>query len=308
MRRAFIILIALVLIISLWTTCLMAEEHAEVRWERDYDKLLAELERQREENHALREEVRELKDEIIHLLSTQLERQQEQVHSMREMLQQQQEFMQGLLKVEYELRMAQQHMGMREFEANWDDDRDKENIEREMLEIRAAVAREPNNPELRTKMGHILWEVGEFHAAFEQFKTALSIDPDFGPAFESLEKLREDFPDISREMKERDGDATREPERDWNREPDRERERTLERSVGSVVSANREEVKLLTAAGETITFRVPFRRGEDNSRVVDKELAHLVGSLKPDERVEVWWEEVEGRRFIRRIHQLEEGK
>jgi tetratricopeptide (TPR) repeat protein len=225
------------------------------------------------------------------------------------MLQQQQEFMQGLLKMEYELRMVQQHMGKREFETNRnDDDKDEEYIEREMREIRAAVERDPNNPELRTKMGYVLWEVGEFHAAFEQFKIALSIDPDFRPAFEALEKLREEFPDMSREMRERERDLTREPEQDWNREPEQERERPVAHDAGTVVSANREEVKLLTAAGETITFRVPFKRGEDNSRMVDKELAHLVGSLKPDARVEVWWEEVEGRRFIRRIHQLEEEK
>ena len=293
MKKIFVILVALTLTLSLWTTCLMAEERAEAKRERNDDKLLAELERQREENRELRDEVRELKDEIINLMSAQIERQQEQIYSMGEMLGQQQEFMQGLLKAEYELRMAQQRMGIRGFGMNRNDN-NEENIERELQEIKAAVERDPNNPELRTKLGHILREAGNFDAAFEQFKTALSIDPDFGPAFEALQGLREEFPDLSREMRKR--------------EPERDRNRPVEDAAGTVISANKEELKLKTREGEIITFRVPFRRKEDGSWALNEDIAHFVSSLKPGARVGLLWEEAEGRRVIRRIEPLKEER
>ena len=298
MRRILVIVVALTLMLSLWATCLMAEEHAGAERERDNDGLLAELAHLREENRALREEVRELKDDMIRLMSDQIERQQEQINSMRGMLEQQYEFMQGIIRAEFELRMAQQQMGMREFEMERRND--EGNIERELNEIRSAVERDPNNPELRTKLGNVLWEVGDFHGAFEQYKTALSINPDFGPAFEAMERLREEFPDLSREMRER------EPERD--REPERERERPVEDAAGTVISANKEELKLKTWEGEIITFRVPFIRRDDGSWALNEDLAHFVGSLEPGARVGLLWEEVEGRRVIRRIEPLEEER
>ena len=317
MKRVFMILAALTVIFSLWCTSLIAEE-IEAPIERDedrnrpmeqeghlddrdrpeglYERLFADLEHHREENRALREEVRSLKDEIVRLLSDQIQRQQEEIDNLRMMLEQQNEFMRGLMREEFEIRktrevfgarrpdmddmdmMMRMRMGMGEGEAN---------IERDIEKIQEALKENPNDPELHTKLAQLYQEVDHLDAAIEQYKTALSIDPDFDPAFRGLEELRAKYPDISREPGP---------------------ERPLEDNAGTVVSADKREITLRTFEGETFTFRVPSRQKDDGLWVLNEDLAEYAGSLEPGMRIAILWEEVEGNRVIREIKRIEEKR
>jgi len=316
MKKVFVVLTIFTVIFSLWCTSLMAEgsremqkqgelkrdddrnEHVEQEShsdERDqpeglYERLFAELERQREENRALREEVRNLKEEIIHLLSNQVERQEDEITTLRTMLEEQYNFVRELLEGEYELRKAKQLVEVRKFEMEMGEHgTNAPDIEREIAEIQGAVERDPNNLELRVRLGDLYWKVDNIEGAFHQYKTALSINPDFDRAFQALEKLRAEFPDISRR-------------------PEREREQPLERIAGTVVSANKEEIKLGVGEGDVLTFRVEFRRREDGSWALNEDLAEFAGSLEPGMRVGLLWQEEEGRRVIRRIERTENEK
>lgn len=314
MKRVFVVLTIFTVIFSLWCTSLMAEESGEIQEQgelkrdddqnghveqeghlddRDrpeglYERLFAELEHQREENRALREEIRHLREEIIHLLSNQVQRQQDEIMTLRTMLEEQYNFVRGLLEGEYELRKAKQLVEVRKFEMEMGEyGTNAPDIEREIAEIQEAVERDPNNLELRMKLGDLYWKIDKIEGAFHQYKTALSIDPDFAPAFEALEKLRAVFPDISR----------------W---PEREGEQTLERIAGAVVSANKEEIKLRVGEDDDVlTFRVEFRRRDDGSWALNEDLAEFAGSLEPGMRVVLLWQEEEGRRVIRRIERIE---
>jgi len=316
MKKVFVVLTIFIIIFSLWCTSLMAEESGKIQKqgelkreddrnehveseihsdERDqpeglYERLFAELERQREENRALREEVRNLKEEIIHLLSNQVERQEDEITTLRTMLEEQYNFVRELLEGEYELRKAKQLVEVRKFEMEMGEHgTNAPDIEREIAEIQGAVERDPNNLELRVRLGDLYWKVDNIEGAFHQYKTALSINPDFDRAFQALEKLRAEFPDISRR-------------------PEREREQPLERIAGTVVSANKEEIKLGVGEGDVLTFRVEFRRREDGSWALNEDLAEFAGSLEPGMRVGLLWQEEEGRRVIRRIERTENEK
>jgi len=310
MKKVFVVLTIFIIIFSLWCTSLMAEESGKIQKqgelkreddrnehveseihsdERDqpeglYERLFAELERQREENRALREEVRDLKEEIIHILSNRVERQEDEITTLRNMLEEQYNFVRELLVGEYELRKAKQLVEVRKFEMEMREH--DPGIEREIAEIQEAVERDPNNLELRMRLGDLYWEIDKIEGAFQQYKTALSIDPDFDPAFEALEKLRAEFPDISRL-------------------PEREREQPLARAAGTVVSANKEEIKLRVGEGEVLTFKVGFRRREDGSWALNEDLAEFAGSLEPGMRVSLLWQEEEDRRVIRRMERIE---
>ena len=308
MNKVFVVLTIFTVIFSLGCTSLIAEESREIQRqnelkrdddrnehveqeshsdERDqpeglYERLFAELERQREENRALREEIQHLREEIIHLLSNQVERQEDEITTLRTMLEEQYNFVRRLLEEEYELRKAKQLVEVRKFEMEMGEH--NPDIERELAEIQEAVERDPNNLELRMKLGDLYWKIDKIEDALHQYKTALSIDPDFDPAFEALEKLRAEFPDIS---------------------PEREREKPLEDIAGTVVSANKEEIKLRVGEGEILTFRVGFRRREDGSWALNEDLSEFAESLEPGMRVGLQWQEEEGRRVIRRIERIE---
>ena len=341
MKRVFMIFAALTVIFGFWCTSPMAqdageraEESGEARIERDedsdehaeqeghwdegdddrpeglYERLFAELERQREENRALRSEVQHLKEEIVHLLSDQIQRQQEEIHNLRMMLEHQNEFMRGLMKEEFEIRKTREVFGARWDDKNMDEmmrmrmgmGENEGNIERDIGEAEEALRRNPNDPELHTKLAHLYLEVDNPDAAMKQYKIALSIDPNFDPAFHGLEELRAKYPDISRE-----------PGPDWGGDPDMpnwigepEPERPFEKNAGTVVSADKRQITLKTFEGETFTFRVPLRQKDDGTWVLNEDFAGYAGSLEPGTRIAILWEEVDGGRVIRRIERIGE--
>ena len=176
------------------------------------------------------------------------------------------------------------------------------NIERDIEEVQEALKRNPNDPELHTKLAHLYLEVDHLDAAVEQYKMALSINPDFDPAFRGLEELRAKYPDISRELREE------RPEGDPDISRDPEPERPLEDNAGTVVSADKRHITLKTFEGETFTFRVPLRRKDDGSWVLNEDFAEYAGSLKPGTQIAIVWEEVDGNRVIRKIERMEEER
>ena len=343
MKRVFMILVALIVIFSFWCTSPMAqdtgeraEESGEAHIERDedsdehaeqeghwdegdddrpeglYGRLLADLERQREENRALREEVRSLKDEIVHLLSDQIQRQQEEIHNLRMMLEQQNEFMRGLMREEFEIRKTREMFGAGRDDRDMDEmmmrmrmgmGENEGNIERDIEEVQEAMRRNPNDPELHVKLAHLYQEVDHLDAAIEQYKAALSINPDFDPAFRGLEELRTKYPDISREPRP-DWPGGDPDMPNWIGEP--EQERPLEKNAGTVASADKRHIALKTFEGETFTFRVPLRQKDDGSWVLNEDFARYAGSLEPGTRIAILWEEVDGGRVIRRIERIGE--
>jgi len=216
---------------------------------------------------------------MIRLLSIQLERQNEEIERLRRMLEEQHEFTRRLLEREYEMRKEQFFMEKRD----WRPDDREPNIERDIMRLEEEVERRPNDLELRMKLAHVYREVDNMDAAIEQYKTALEIEPDFDRAFHELERLRAIFPDESRKP-----------------------ERPLEDIVGTVISVNKEEIKLEPPEGDAIVFRVPFRQMDDGSWALDEDMAELVSSLQPGTRVRIVWRADEDSMFIHRIERIED--
>jgi len=315
MRKVSVILVALAVILSLSCVSTMAQEvrkeyrvvkQKEGAVEKDSDRnenikreyeiveritgssnnaLIAELGRQREELQALREEIRSLREGLLQLLAMQIERQWEEMNALREMQQQQFHFMQEMLGREHEGRFDRMNReDDRERDWTRERERDEDNIEMRLRRLQEEVERNPGNAELRVELGHFYWRLGDIEAAYRQFKAALEIAPDFEEAFGSLEKLRGEFPDISRVPVEK-------PLRD---------------SAGEVISANKEEIKLqIFESDDVVTFNVPFVQNEVGEWVLNEDFAHFAGSLKPGMRIKILWQEMEDRRVIRKIERLE---
>jgi tetratricopeptide (TPR) repeat protein len=156
-------------------------------------------------------------------------------------------------------------------------------IEGEMRELEESVERRPDDIELRMKLARAYREAGKVEAAIMQYKAALEIKPGFDPPYKALKELGYRFPD----------------------EP-RDRERPLEDSIGEVISTNEKEVKLKTREGETVVFRVPHRQKDDGSWVLNDDLSEMAKSLERSDQVKIVWQEVEGRKVIRRMERVKE--
>ena len=279
MRKVCIVLVALAVVLSLSCVSTMAQDNT-----KEYS-LIAEIERQREEIRGLREEVRSLREGLLQLLANQIERQWDEMNALREMQQQQFNFMQEMLNREHEVRLEQM-MGGRERNRERERD-DEDNIEMMLRRVQEEVKRNPGDPELRVHLGHLYWRAENVEGAYRQFKAALEIAPDFGEAFESLEKLRMEFPDVSRIPVEK----------------------RLEDSAGEVISANKEEIKLqLFESDDVVTFKVPFVQNEEGQWVLNEDFAHFASSLEPGMRIKVLWQEMEDRRIIRKVERLEDDE
>jgi len=157
------------------------------------------------------------------------------------------------------------------------------NIEGKIRELEEGVERHPDDIELRMKLARAYREAGKIEAAIMQYKVALEMRPDFAPPYKALKELGYRFPD----------------------EP-RDRERPLEDSIGEVISTNEKEVKLKTREGETVVFRVPHRQKDDGSWVLNDDLSEMAKSLERSDQVKIVWQEVEGRRVIRRMERIKE--
>lgn len=258
------------------------------------EAMAMELDRLKAENDLLKDEVQHLKQELLELLVDQIERQREQIDNLRMMMEEQYDFMRrlwedqqhftrGLLEKEYEMRATQTHLEIRRLEMMGEEGRneEEENIERMLMEIEHAIEEDPEDPGLRVKLAYTYWEVDDPERAMEQFKMALTIDPDFDEAFHGLEKLREEYPDISREPRELHG------------------------AMGRVVFANKEGVKLETEEGH-MEFIVPYRKTEEGEQALNDDVAELVGSLDTGVLVKILWDEKEDHRIIRRIERIED--
>jgi tetratricopeptide (TPR) repeat protein len=250
------------------------------------DKLIAEFERQREEIRALREEVRFLREGLLQLLANQMERQWEELNALREMQQHQYNFMQEMLNREQEVRLDNMR---RDDDRNWEREKERERdgdeIEMMLKRDQEEVERNPGDPELRVHLGHLLWRVENIEGAYRQFKAALEIAPDFEEAFGSLERLRMEFPDVSRIPVEK----------------------PLEDSAGTVISANKEEIKLQIFGSDAVeTFKVPFVQNEEGEWLLNEDFAHFAGSLEPGMRIKILWQKTEDRRIIHKIERLED--
>jgi tetratricopeptide (TPR) repeat protein len=203
------------------------------------------------------------------------------MNALREMQQNQNNFMQGMLNREYEVRLKQ---GMEGREREWDRERDEPNIEMMLRRYEEGVERNPGDPELRVELGNIYWKVDNIEAAYRQYKAALEIAPDFGPAYGALEELRAEFPDVSRTPVEK----------------------PLKDAAGTVISANKEEIKLEIFEGDALTFKVPFIQIEDESWVPNEDFSEFTSSLQPGMRVKILWEETDCCRIIHKIERIED--
>ena len=226
--------------------------------ERLYDRLFEELERQRHEIRALREEVAEL--------LRMLEEQSAPARSRRGR------------RWEREPRPFRERSEMERRHTRREPD-----IDMEIRELQEAVERHPDNVDLRMKLGHLYREIGRVEDAIGQYKAALEIRPDFDAPHRALKELGYRFPDRRREEEER-----------------------LEDSAGVVISSNEKEVVVKTREGDTVTFRVPSWQKDDGSWVLNEDLSELAKSLEPDQKVKILWREREEQRFIHRMERIEE--
>ena len=288
MKRVFTIAIALAVILSLSYTFLMAQESREESEEaRDMDHRQGKIERDEDSpRYAERgHRMPEMPDMMCHRLMEMLEHQMHEIRALREEIAE----LRGILIGQGSMRWRDQRRDpepRRERERREPERRDVRrdaDIEGQIREIEAAVERRPDDVELRMRLAHLYREVDRIEAAVVQYKAALEIDPAFDPPYHALEELGREFPDMFREKEE-----------------------PLEDSAGEVISANEAEIVLKTREGETVTFKVPSRRKEDGSWVLNEDFSELAKSLEQGERLIILWREVEGQRVIRRIEKMEE--
>ena len=300
MKRVFLIAIALVIILSLSCTFLVAQESREESAEaRDRDHRPAEVERDRDERHAEAErdadrphhpEERERREPdmmemMFHRMFEMIEHQmheirarREEIAGLREMLMQRP----GMIMRQRRGWMPEREMDRRPPRDRWEPERSDPDIERHIREIEEEVERHPEDIELRMKLGHLYREVDRIEAAVDQYKAALEIDPAFDPPFHALEELGHRFPEM-----------------------EREKEEPLEDSIGEVISANEKEIQVKIREGEAVTFKVPSRQKEDGSWVLNDDFSEFAKSLEPGVQLKILWREAEGQRIIHRVEKVE---
>ena len=303
MKRLLVGLTALVIVLSLPCTLLVAQEREEEPRERaehmrgaDAKALHAEEregeEHQRDIEHQRREEEREERpcwglERLYDRLFEELERQRHEIRALRE------EIAELRRTLEEQSAPGRSRRGRR-WEREGRPSRERGEMERphtqrepdiemEIRELQEAVERHPDNVDLRMKLGHLYRETDRVEAAVEQYKAVLEIRPDFDAPHRALKELGYRFPDTPREGKER-----------------------LEDSAGEVISSNEREVVVRTREGDIVTFTVPSRQKDDGSWVLNQDLSEMAKSLKPDQKVKILWQEREEQRIIRRMERIEE--
>jgi len=301
MKRVFLIAIALVIILSLPYTFLAAQESREGSAEaRERDRRPAEVERDRDERHAEAErdadppyhpEERERKEHdmmemMFHRMFEMIEHQMHEIHALREEIAELREMLMQRPGMRWQRQrrgwMPEREMDRRPPRERWEPERRDPDIERHIREIEAEVERHPEDIELRMKLGHLYREVDRIEAAVDQYKAALEIDPAFDPPFHALEELGHRFPEM-----------------------EREKEEPLEDSIGEVISANEKEIQVKTREGEAVTFKVPYRKKEDGSWVLNDDFSEFAKSLEPGVQLKILWREAEGQRIIHRVEKVE---
>ena len=237
--------------------------------ERLYEKLFAELERQRNEIRALREEIGALR------------RMLEDQYALRRL---RRDRRRQIRPRRWEPRRESEHMPLRD---RWEPERREirrdPDIDMEIRELREALERRPDDIEPRMRLADLYREVGKIEAAIEQYKAALEIAPGFDPPYRALRELGYKFPDMPRD-----------------------REEPLKDSAGEVISTSEAEITLRILEGDVVTFKVPSRRKEDGSWVLNEDFSEFAKSLEPGTRVKILWREAEGQKFIRRIERTKE--
>ncbi len=298
MKRAFVIITILAVILSLSYGVLIAQERErdqEVR-ERDeasrverrpdpdrrmeqeermrdrpevpYDRLFAELRRQRDEIRALREEVAALRRMLEDQFAL---RRARQVRRGRELLRR------------WEPGREPEHM---EFRERWEPERREipDDIDRQIRDTREKLERHPDDIEVRMRLAHLYREVDRIEAAIEQYKEVLKIAPDFDAPYQALKELGYRFPD----------------------EP-RDEEVPLKDSMGEVISSSEKEVEVKTLEGDVVTFTVPSWQRDDGSWALNEDLSEMAKSLEAGAQVKILWREHEGLRVIQRMEKVEKS-
>ena len=244
------------------------EERMRERPEALYDKLFAELRRQRDEIRALREEVAALRRMLEDQFAL---RRARQVRRGRELLRR------------WKPEREPEHM---EFRERWEPERTEipDDIDREIRDTREKLERYPDDIEVRMRLAHLYREVDKIEAAIEQYKAVLKIAPDFDPPYQALKELGYRFSDAPKE-----------------------KEVPLEDSAGEVISSSEKEVKVKTREGDIVTFTVPSWQREDGSWVLNEDFSEMAKSLDPGAQVKIFWREHEGLMVIHRMEKIEKS-
>jgi tetratricopeptide (TPR) repeat protein len=299
MKRAFVIITVLAIILSLSYGLLVAqepekeqevregnearrverrpdmdrrmeqEERMRDRPEAIYDRLFAELRRQRDEIRALREEVAALRRMLEDQFAV---RRARQVRRGRELLRRWEE--------------PEREPERGDFRERWEPERTEipDDIDREIRDTREKLERHPDDIEVRMRLAHLYREVDKIEAAIEQYKAILKIAPDFDPPYQALKELGYRFPDAPR-----DEDVA------------------LKDSMGEVISSSEKEVKVKTLEGDVVTFTVPSWQRDDGSWTLNEDISEMTKSLDPGAQVKIFWREHEGLRVIQRMEKIEKG-
>ncbi len=292
MKRAFVIITVLAIILSLSCGVLVAQERereGEVR-EREEARRVErrpDPDRRMEQEERMRDRPEALYDKLF----AELRRQRDEIRALREEV----AALRRMLEDQFALRRARQVRRGRELPRRWEPEREPErreperreipdDINREIMNIRERLERRPDDMELRMRLAHLYREIDRIEAAIEQYKEVLKIAPDFDAPYQALKELGYRFPD----------------------EP-KDEEVPLKDSAGEVISSSEKEVKVKTREGDTVTFTVPSWQRDDGSWVLNEDLSEMAKSLEPGAQVKIIWREHEGLRVIQRMEKIEKG-
>ncbi len=220
MKRVFAVLTVLTIVFSMSCAFALAQE-SEERQEKDEPRRSEERRRVErrvsEERRVEQRRVRERPEQLGEKLLAELERQREEIHALREEIAALRRMLEDQFAPRRPRRARRQRIRQEEREPERRPSRERREPERRdapreidiaIREFEGRVERHPDDIEARMRLAHLYLEVDKREAAIHQYRAIQDIDPAFDPPYEALEELQHKFPRLFREREE-----PREPER-----------------------------------------------------------------------------------------------
>ena len=239
MKRVFVILTVLTIVFSMFCAFALAQESDERR-EKDEPRRSEETRRAERrvpvERRMEQRRVRERPEQLGERLLVELERQREEINALREEIAALRRMLENRYASRRPRQARRQFIRQEERKPERRPSRERREPERRdapreidiaIREFEGRVERHPDDLEARMRLAHFYLEVDKIEAAIHQYRAIQDIDPAFDPPYEALEELRHKFPRLFQEREE-----SREPERRDEQRSHFERElRELEEKV-----------------------------------------------------------------------------
>jgi len=292
MKRAYILFVTLIFIISIFSPLTFAEKPEKKSDEANKVETKIIIKKEKPENEDIIKHEKEINifyksDEMFDLIR-EVRRLREEIEHLRDEIAR----LRRLIEERPERPLIRRSMGNpprkfedaeqfppREFRNEEPKRKDLDDINLEIKRLEDKVKRDPKNVDARMMLADLYREIGNTKLAIEQYEAVIKIRPDFDPPYKAIDELK-------------NNQEQAKPKFDFN--------------MGEVISSSIEEVELKTLEGDITTLKVPKWQKEDGTWATDKEIGGKAESLKIGSKVKITWELIEGEKIIRSIEPMNE--